>query len=225
MNRICKAFDDIGNINLNYAGIPPFNWQMLLRGHCTNSRPEIPEMFCEMDNANIACIIESQDDQYADKKQLINGYSIVAEDIINKMTAEFGPLEKIYPYVAKYLFAGEGANKSSHKQMFWRVFGEIALDNIKFNLMSADTCQDCGIKVPSWVKNHQCVKNTKGFYSCIDCGVMCERKNSSQCRCEGCQEVYRNITKKARQRAKREQQKAIIEARRTSVLRLSSTET
>ena len=90
MNRICRAFDDIGNINMNYAGIPQFNWQMLLSEPCTNSRPEIPELFCEMDSANIASVIESQETNYANEKQLINGYSIVAEDIISKMTEKFG---------------------------------------------------------------------------------------------------------------------------------------
>ena len=28
MNRICSKFSDIGNINMNHAGIPLFNWEM-----------------------------------------------------------------------------------------------------------------------------------------------------------------------------------------------------
>lgn len=32
MNRICMRFDDIGNINMNYAGVAPFNWKMLMPG-------------------------------------------------------------------------------------------------------------------------------------------------------------------------------------------------
>lgn len=224
MNRICRAFDDIGNINMNYAGIPQFNWQMLLSEPCTNSRPEIPELFCEMDSANIASVIESQETNYANEKQLINGYSIVAEDIISKMTEKFGSLEEAYPYVAKYLFAGEGVNKSAHKQMFWRVFGNIALDNLKYNLVDADTCPDCGIKVPSWVKDHRCIMNTKGFYACIDCGRICERLNAKQCRCEQCQEDYNLLTKRIRQRAKRKQQKEMA-VQRIIPLQSSSTET
>ena len=215
MNRISKAFDDIGNINMNYAGVAQFNWQMFMEGPCSNSHPEIPELFCEMDNANITSVIESKDNAYSNERQLINGYDLVAEDIIHKMKIKFGSLEEAYPYVAKYLFAGEGANKTAHKQMFWRVFGDIALDILKYNLISCDVCPDCGMKVPSWVKNHSCVKNAKGFYECIDCGVMCERINSTQCRCDTCQETYRLIQKRAKQRARREFKKAIEEKRIT----------
>lgn len=223
MNRICKAFDDIGNINLNYAGVPPFNWQMLLASSCSGSRPEIPELFCEMDNSNTASVIEAKDNAYSNERKLISGNDLVAEDIAYRITEKFGSLEEAYPYVAKYLFAGEGIDKAAHKQMFWKVFGEIALDNLKTNLVDCDTCTDCGIKVPSWVKYHTCIKNTKGFYECIDCGIMCERTNSKQCRCEACQSNYKILSKRIRQRAKREEQKAIVESRITN-LQLSSTE-
>ena len=224
MNRICKAFDDIGNINLNYAGVPQFNWQMLLSGPCTTSRLEIPELFCQLDNVNLSSVIKAQDSNYANERQLINGTTLVAEDIIDKMIEQFGSLEEAYPYVAKYLFAGEGATKSAHKQMFWKVFGNIALNNIKMNLVDCDVCPECGIKVPSWVKDHQCVKNTKGFYACIDCGILCERTNAKQCRCEDCQKNYKMSSRRNRQRAKRELAKAIIEAR-TTRLQSYSTET
>ena len=213
MNRIYRAFNDIGKINMNYAGIPQFNWQMLLSEPCVNTRPEIPELFCEMDNANMTNVIESQESPYTSEKQLINGYSLVAEDITERMAAQFGSLETAYPYVVKYLFAGEGMNKPAHKQMFWRVFGEIALRNLKKNLSNCDDCQDCGMKIPSWVRSHQCVKNTKGFYECIDCGVLCERVNSAQCRCDTCQETHRLSMKRARQRARRELQKEMLEQR------------
>ena len=204
MNRICAAFDDIGNINLNYAKVEPFNWQMLLSRPCPDSRLEIAEMFCELDSSNLSSVIESQETTYANEKQLINNYNLVAEDIILRITEKYGLLEEIYPYIAKFLFAGDGMDKSVHKRMFWRVFGEIALKNIKENLKSADVCTDCGLRVPSWVRNHQCIKNQKGFYACIDCGKMCERINSRQWRCDDCQFVYNREQKKARAQAKRD---------------------
>ena len=219
MNRICKAFDDIGNINLNYAGVPQFNWQMLLSGPCPGSKQEIAQLFCELDSSNLTNVIESQENSYSSEKQLINNYSLVAEDITNEIVARYGSLEEAYPYITKYLFAGEGMNKSAHKQMFWRVFGQIALRNLKSNLSDSDICEECGIEVPSWVETHWCVKNTKGFYECIDCGVMCERINAKQCRCEYCQEQYRANQKKIRLRAKREMKKAIEEQR---IMRLVS---
>lgn len=219
MNRICKAFDDIGNINLNYAGVPQFNWQMLLSGPCTGACPEISQLFCELDASNLSSVIESQENAYSSEKQLINNYSIVAEDITREMIERFDSLENAFPYITKYLMAGEGMNKSAHKQMYWRVFGHIALANLKNNLSNCDICPECGIKIPAWVENHKCIKNTKGFYECVDCGVMCERTNSKQCRCEYCQDVYKNIMNKARQRARREKIKAAEEGR---ILRLAS---
>lgn len=218
MNRICKAFDDIGNINMNYAGIPQFNWQMLLEGPCSDMRLEIPELFCEMDNANLSSVIESQERTYADEKQLVNGYTIVAEDIEAKMKEKFGSLEEAYPYVAKYLFAGEGANKASHKQMFWRVFGNIALDALKYNIVSCDVCPECGMKIPSWVKNHTCIKNTRGFYQCVDCGAMCERINAKQCRCDMCQKNYDMLQRSMRAKARRRKQREIDEERITHLV-------
>ena len=217
MNRICRAFDDIGRINLNYAGVPQFNYQMLMSSPVKDSHPEIYQLFCELDSSNLTSVIESQDNAYSSEKQLINNYSIVAEDITNELTQRYCSLEYAYPYIAKYLFAGEGVDKAAHKQMFWRVFGQIALDNLKNNLANCDVCPECGIKIPAWVENHNCIKNTKGFYECIDCHVICERTNPKQCRCEYCQDVYKNAQKKARQRAKRELKKAIEEKRITSL--------
>ena len=31
----------------------------------------------------------------------------------------------------------------------------------------------------------------KGYYACVDCGKICERKNASQKRCPECQRVHR----------------------------------
>ena len=225
MNRICHAFEDIGNINMNYAGIPPFNWQMLLSKPCINSRPEIPELFFELDSSDISNKIKSQDSTYADEKKLIYNYIVAGEDIAQKMIDAFGPLEESYPYIVKHLFAGEGEKKSVHKQMFWRVYGHIALENIRNNLVDADSCPKCqGMRVPKWMNNHVCIKSTRGFDICIDCGRMFEKVNSKQHRCQDCQEVYKVEYRKKRQRAKREEQKALTQSR-ISRLQSFSTET
>ena len=96
----------------------------------------------------------------------------------------------------KYLFAGEGEDKAAHKQMFWRVYGDIALKNLKQNLISCDTCPDCKARVPAWDTNHICAKGGKGFFVCEDCGKMFERMNSKQCRCETCQKEHSENAKK-----------------------------
>jgi len=218
MNRISSYFDDIGKINMNFAGVPSFNWQMLLSGPCTNTWPEIPMLFCEMDNVNISNVIESHDIPYASEKQKINGYSMMAEMIKDEIIDQFGSLETAYPYVVKHLFAGEGMNKAAHKQMFWRVFGNIALENLKKNVNNCDVCPDCKMRIPSWVKDHYCVKNTSGFYECIDCHKMCERTSSSQYRCADCQNKYRLTQRKLAQRNRRNQLKEDEEKRIVSWL-------
>lgn len=63
MNRICASFDDIGNINMNYAGIEPFNWQMLLSKPIDNQRPDIVSLFCKLDSSNMANLIELHNDR------------------------------------------------------------------------------------------------------------------------------------------------------------------
>lgn len=199
MNRICAAFNDIGNINMNYAGVPPFNWQMLLSEPCTDFKPEIPELFCRLDNTNIASIIESRNESYSDNREMINGYVILAEDIVERLTEKFGSLEYVYPYIVKYLFAGEGMKKAAHKQMFWRIFGDIALRNIQENLKSCDKCEECNMKIPDWAEDHICVNNSQGFYTCIDCGAVCERTNSKQCRCPECQDICTRMKRRLRQ--------------------------
>lgn len=195
MNRICKQFDDIGNINLNYAGIPPFNWQMLMSEPCLQSDLNIINVFCEIDDNNISNIIELK---YQDNPDL--KYDIMCDDIIESLTRLCGSIENAYPHITKYLFTGDNLNKSSHKQMYWRIFGNIALEKLKQNLYSCDICPDCGAKIPSWVNNHMCLKNTRGFFECIDCGKICERINSRQCRCETCQTEYRRANKLANKR-------------------------
>lgn len=186
MNRICAAFDDIGNINMNYAKVPPFNWQMFLSEPCIGTDDEVVQLFCDLDSSNISNVIESQENVYCSEKQLINNYAIVAEDIAREIKDRYGSLEYAYPYIVKHLFAGQGMNRSAHKQMFWRVFGQMALDNLRMNLSNCDTCDKCGMKIPSWAFDHQCVKNTRGFFVCLDCGKICERTNSRQYRCPEC---------------------------------------
>lgn len=206
MNRICNAFSDIGNINLNYAGVSQFNWQMLLSAPCTEQRPEIPLLFCNMDALNLSDKINASDIQYMEERELKIKYEILANKIANELIAQFGSLETAYPYVAKHLFAGESEKKSAHKQMFWRVFGEIALKNLRENIETCDVCEECGMSVPTWAK-HTCIKNKSGFFECIDCGKQSERTNSRQCRCLNCQQNHRRLVKLQTEQTRRKKQK------------------
>ena len=191
MNRICAKFDDIGMINMNYAGIPPFNWQMLLEHNHIPYNIDAVKLFCEMDDANIANIIRAQEETDDGERASVYAFDIVRDLIIEELTTRFGSLESVYPSIVKYLFAGTGASKVAHKQMFWRIFGDMACGHIEKNLKGCTSCGHCGMKIPQWVTNHTCAKSMSGFFECVDCGIWCERTNSKQCRCAVCQTTYR----------------------------------
>ena len=52
------------------------------------------------------------------------------EELISK----FGSLNNVYNSIVKFLFVGENFSKSIHKQMFWRVFGDIVLNYSSIDL-------------------------------------------------------------------------------------------
>lgn len=191
MNRICRRFESVGNIRMDYAGVAPFNWQMLMPGTCRGSNPEAFSLFCQMDDGNLVNVISGKDLIAIEDKEETFGYDILRDEIISELCERFGSLEVVYPFITKALFAGEGADKQSHKQMFWRVFGDLAVKVLEENLRSYGVCPVCGMRVPSWEKEHICPKQIKGFYKCVDCGVLCQRISSNQCRCQECQAVFR----------------------------------
>lgn len=211
MNRICRAFDDIGNINMNWAGVPAFNWQMLLSEHCYDTRMDIVNEFCDLDNIKVSLAISNAEESPA-IRELTDNNAIIDEHIVDTLTRKFGSIEKCYPFIVKYLFTGENVAKGSHKQTFWRIFGDIAIANIRKNLENCSTCNVCGAKIPAWSKSHTCPKSSQGFYECIDCGKVCERTNSRQQRCPECQEHHRynlrHVTRKKaiQEREERERQ-------------------
>lgn len=193
MNRICAAFDDIGNINMNYANVPPFNWQMFLKDNAAIYNIAAVTLFCKMDDANIANVIEIQTTDLEAGTKINSLYNLVSEDIEHELISKYGSLENVYPSIVKYLFAGSNANKIAHKRMFWRVFGDIACDALEHNMKTYTVCDKCGMKIPSWGKSHTCPKDAVGFFECCDCGAWCERVNSRQCRCLSCQEEFHKV--------------------------------
>lgn len=207
MNRICAAYNDIGNINLHIADIAPFNYQMLLSGPCKGTNAEICKVFCEMDNINKTNVIESQDAEYVSERQTIAGYDLLAKMIVDTMTEKFGSLEETYPHIVKFLFAGQAIERVAHKQMFWRVYGQIALRNIIKNMENYSTCEICKMKYPAWVETHSCPQDIQGFYDCVDCGAKFNRMNSRQCRCPECQEGYRRTAEQTRKKKKYKEMK------------------
>jgi len=191
---------------MNWAGVQPFNWQMLLSEPCLYNRTDIVSEFCDLDNIKVSIAITNAEESPAEK-DLVDNNTIIDEHIITTLVEKFGSLEVCYPYIVKHLFTGEEASKASHKQTFWRIFGDIAVNNLKANLQNYTVCPDCEAKIPAWAKSHSCPKNTQGFYECIDCGKLCERINSRQQRCASCQEHHRYDLRHIRRKQTQEEKK------------------
>lgn len=194
MNRICAKFDDIGNISMNFANVPPLNWQMLIKDDNTEYLQKAVEIFVELDNEGKSIIVSTkQEETDKSEQKLATILDFIKQNIENELVEKFGSLEVCYPSIVKYLFAGENANKVSHKQMFWKLFGEEAEKNIEENLKTYTICDKCGMKIPSWTNSHSCPRNATGFYECCDCGTWCERTNSREIRCADCNAEYRAL--------------------------------
>lgn len=196
MNRICAVFDDIGNINLNFAGVPPFNYQMLMSEQFYKKNMDIVQTFCNLDSMSLSTEIALA--EIPPHERSSSGmYEILADIIKETLIERYGSVDYCYPYLVKALFAGDNWKKSSHKKMFWRVFGETAVQNIEKNLENCTVCPACGMKIPRWADSHTCPKNnTQGFVVCEDCGKLCPRIGSRQIRCEECQKNYRDEKKR-----------------------------
>ena len=193
MNRICASFDDIGNINMNYANVPPFNWQMLIRDNKETYNISAVSLFCNMDDASVSSFIDNAMFEQEAPQKASMLYGLIGRAIAEELIMRFGSLESVYPSIVKYLFAGSNANKMVHKQMFWRVFGDLACQALEQNMNTYTVCEKCGMKLPAWAKKHSCPKDAVGFFECCDCGAWCERTNSRQYRCASCQEEFNHV--------------------------------
>ena len=196
MNRFCRRFQSIGNINMNYAGIAPFNWQMLLPEGIVDFDDAIAKRFIELDNLNHANEIESGDQIEYGERLRVGAFDLATEEIVEQLIQEYGSLMDVYPSILRYLFAGEGQNRSAHKRTFWKIFGYYALAAYETNLQNSHRCPVCNMLLPSWAEQeepHRCNSRTRGFFECVDCGTWCVRRNSKQTRCPSCQEIYTRL--------------------------------
>ncbi len=211
MNRLNVI--SIKKINFNLAGVAPFNWQMMLPSDSDEYCEEAIRIFCELDDSNISNIISASNEiDLRDKCQQI-GYDVIKEYIEHEINSVC-TFDTAYCSLVKYLFSDENALKSSHKQMFWRIFGEKAEKILQENMSSASVCACCGMHTPAWA-THDCPKSIHGLFKCVDCGEWVQRTNPKQCRCETCQANKRKLSraiwneKMYDKRRKRTQKKAV----------------
>jgi hypothetical protein len=190
MNRICERFSHVGKMNMNLAGVAPFNDEMLLSEPIAYVNEEAVQLFCDMDNANLLNQIDG--DQATDLSDKFNAcnFDAVKEQITDEMIYRYGGLDEVYPSIEHYLFTGENVAKQHHKQMFWRVFGDIAVRNLEHNIVACRECKNCGMQIPLWGRKHVCGVEHKYSVVCQDCGRTVARTNSKQTRCPSCQEQY-----------------------------------
>lgn len=210
MNRICKKFDDIGHINFAKANVAPFNYEMLLSKSAKIIDENIVDNFCRIvtEQSNGTSKVELND--YANDKFNAKNDDAIVENVKEELIDTFGSLEFIYPSLVLFLFR-DRLNKRMYKQMFWKIFGHIAVKNLQKNTQNFTICENCGMKIPKWSseKDHTCPKVMKGFFRCIDCGKIEKRTNSRQTRCEKCFTEYRKIYKAMNEKERRRKQCSI----------------
>jgi hypothetical protein len=211
MNRLCAMFDDVGKMRFNYADIPPFNWQMLLPDDSAPYSEEAVLAFERCLKDAVYSQIHSGSFTDMKEKEDAAALDIFQEETLTALEQTGVTWQSVYASVVKYLFAAEGSAKVAGKQMFWRIFGEDAVAALRENLRDCTICPDCGMKVPAWAGAHTCGKHTRGFLICVDCGKMCARKNSKQTRCEECQEAFKLVAYRNRQKRYYEKQRAVME--------------
>ena len=191
MNRIADRFSKIGNMNMNYAGVPPFNWEMLVSEPVTKINQSFIDLFCEMDSGNLSNLIDASDMSDASERAATAGYDFVRDQIIAMIEARYGSVEAVYPSIVKYLFTEGNLDKQTHKQMFWRVFGDICVAKLEENLVACRICPKCGMHIPIWSK-HTCLEAPRKMLVCQDCGATVLRAGPKQVRCDACQKLYRS---------------------------------
>ena len=120
------------NINMNLAGVAPFNWQMLMTHDIRDYNILAIRIFSQLDNNTSVMQMAHNASTMEDKVELLD-YGIVAENIVHELAVNGITLEDAYPSIVKYLFTGANATKLAHKQMFWRVFGDYACKVIEQN--------------------------------------------------------------------------------------------
>ena len=206
MNRICSRFMKMPNINMNLAGVAPFNWQMLMTHDIRDYNILAIRIFSQLDNNTSVMQMAHNASAMEDKVEILD-YGIVAENIVHELAVNGITLEDAYPSIVKYLFTGANATKLAHKQMFWRVFGDYACKVIEQNIAACHKCENCSMRVPDWVQNHACTTIPKGFIKCIDCGKVVKRGSPTSCRCPDCAAEHRRIYLSAHNEKKKQQRR------------------
>lgn len=196
INKIVKEIKDNKIMFNSIRNLEKLDYRMMLRNKkCTYTNDEINNIYVAENqkygnNINI-------DNENSDK----NNISFISECIKKKML-EIEPNEyNVIQSLVKFLYKKPSMRK---KKLFWYMFGEELLKNIKNNIdEDTEVCMQCGARVEKGSlirsKCQKCrdkeIKELGGKKKliCIDCGKEFEVKSNSnrKCRCNDCQEKYR----------------------------------
>ena len=210
MNRICKKFDDISLINFAKANVAPFNYEMLLSEPAKTIDGKVVDNSCRIITEQLEGTSKVELNDYANDKFNTKNNDAIVENIKEELIDTFGSLEFIYPSLVLFLFR-DRLDKRMYKQMFWKIFGHIAVRNLQKNMQNFTICENCGMKIPKWSseKNHACPKAMKEFFKCIDCGKIVRRKGKCEVRCDNCKKEHEKIYNANYQRERRRKQRSI----------------
>ena len=191
MDRICDIFEHVGVIHFNYDEVPMFNWKMLIGTNDVPKNQALVDEFFRLDDENFKTLNRQNDTEKVDQRSFKQQQEELQELVINKLTSQFGPLETIYPTIVEALFSGDNIKRSTHKNAFWQIFGDIAVEHLRRNMHSPKSCPVCLARLPKFDVDHTCANHPTGVFKCPDCGEYVVRHNARQVRCPDCQAKYR----------------------------------
>jgi hypothetical protein len=121
-------------------------------------------------------------------------------DIIRNELDKYGYMEvEVTDMLIKYLY---GIKNSKSKESLWFCYGEIVVDNLKYNIGNKKSiCIRCGCRYKKDAPAQKCCYNCQGYQliknktiKCIDCGrqIKVDAKDNKTLRCESCQKSQNN---------------------------------
>lgn len=206
IDRLTALYDTMPKLNINKLDdVPAFHFEPLvsLCGDVVNSI-QFTEDIINTFNARDDECLKKQWTQMEDSFQACNQYTIASQQIKNiviDIGKDYYPEEtqqqlfiRAYIAIVNNQYNGQGFNKTGHKKMFWRVFGNLVYNNI-INAKQTNLLQYYYDLDNSPCKSNNVVQQY-GIAQCIDCGIVFTRKGASQLRCCECQKQYRKSYKK-----------------------------
>lgn len=178
MNRICNKFIKDTETRLKIKNVEKFNWKILSSGEEFNFNQEVCDLYSAL-ASDLA--FQSAFDVEEDRE---NG--IMIDDCMRKLESVCG-IEDAYESILKFLFDGVLGCHSHRTNLFFQMFGDIYLRNIKRNLSDCKRCEFCGRRIPFWETDHDC--GMKGV--CEICGGSFVKKRADQTLCAVCKKAQR----------------------------------